>query len=143
LHLLTRPCPGKSCPDPSVHTHHLTWYGWWHFIYRYKVIDALFGDKRPYPPIPGEVGGVDFWTGYNKAWHKAFPTGALRSTWVRDEDGYWVWVTDTPQWDRDYFDLHGYRFPTAWITGPSKEFYTIGTDHISTVVSLPKEKSDG
>jgi hypothetical protein len=34
---------------------------------------------------------------------------------VQWTDGEFVWATDTPEWDRDWFNAHGWEFPARWI----------------------------
>lgn len=29
--------------------------------------------------------------------------------------GDWVWVTNTPEWDRDWLEARGSRFPDKWV----------------------------
>ena len=107
-------------------------------LYRFKVLKALLPDNRPQPPIDDLV-GAPWIDEYNTAWKKEFPGYEPISNYVRDERGFWVWVTNTPQFDRNWFDEHGWQFPAAWITGPSQEFYKVGKDNISTIVALPYE----
>jgi hypothetical protein len=131
--VLVRPCGG--CDESAYHTHHLTAFGRWHYAGRYKLYDVLFGDRRPQP----EPGG-DWYGEYAKDWYAQFESTSNRSCWVRDERGYWVWCTDTPIFDRDWFDEQGWQFPAKWITYGSLDFYTAGHDGISTVVSLETQK---
>ncbi|ATN94017.1 hypothetical protein J4U01_gp054 [Mycobacterium phage Kumao] len=36
--------------------------------------------------------------------------------WVKGkESGKWLWATNTPEWDRDWFDKRGWRFPRKWV----------------------------
>lgn len=136
--LMVKRCDGL-CGNQAFHTHDLRWLGKWHFIYRYTVLRILFPDPRPQPPISVNIGGAPWIDEYNKAWREQFPGYTPISQYVRDEKGYWVWVTNSPQFDREWFDKQGWQFPAAWITGPSQEFYTVGKDHISTIVSLPNK----
>jgi hypothetical protein len=96
----------------------------------------IFGDPRPHPPVD-EMAGAPWFPEYEEDWKKEFTGHSLESCFVREANGYWVWVTNTPMWDRSWFEARGWKFPTAWITGPSKTFYQIGSDVLSTVVSLP------
>ena len=129
--LLSRKCTG--CPDKAYHTHHLTALGKWHYVYRYRLFSAICPDFRS-QPVPGE-----WFTDYKRAWEANYTT-PCRSAWVRDERGYWVWVTDTPGYDRSWFDNHGWQFPAKWIPAGAKDFYTVGVDEISTIVSIETQK---
>ena len=133
--LMVKKCDG-FCGNEGYHTHDLRLLGKWHFIYRYKVVKALFPDTRPQPPINDTV-GAPWIDAYNHDWKQQFPGYEPISNYVRDERGFWVWVTNTPQFDRNWFDEKGWQFPAAWITGPSQEFYKVGKDAISTIVALP------
>ena len=31
------------------------------------------------------------------------------------ESGDYIWATETPEWDRDWFNDHGRRFPRKWV----------------------------
>lgn len=31
------------------------------------------------------------------------------------ETGDYIWVTDTPEWDREWFNDKGFRFPRKWV----------------------------
>lgn len=135
--LMVKRCDGL-CGQPGYHTHDLRLLGKWHFIYRYKALKTLLPDPRPQPPIDDLV-GAPWIDEYNKAWKEQFPGYTPISEYVRDERGFWVWVTNTPQFDRNWFDGKGWQYPAAWITGPSKEFYTVGKDLISTIVALPNK----
>jgi hypothetical protein len=110
------------------------------FLYhgRYELMDSLFADPRPYPPVDNLVGSPWF-IEYRSDWQKKYPQFECASKWVRDTDGVFVWVTNTPPFDRDWFESRGWRFPARWITGPSKFFYRVGQDKLSEIVSLPKE----
>lgn len=133
--LMVKKCDGL-CGNEGFHTHDLRLLGKWHFIWRFKVLKALFPDNRPQPPIDA-IQGAPWIDEYNKAWLEQFPGYSPISQYVRDERGFWVWVTNTPQFDRNWFDGKGWQFPAAWITGPSQDFYTVGKDNISTIVALP------
>lgn len=135
--LYVKKCDGL-CGNHSYHTHDLRFLGNWHFIYRYKVFDRLLPDSRPQPPVD-EKSGAPWIDEYEKSWRAAYPGYEPQSCFVRDEKGYWVWVTNTPQFDRGWFDKKGWQFPAAWITGPSQEFYKVGADYLSTIVSLPNK----
>ena len=130
-------CDG-FCNTPGYHTHDLRLWGKWHFIYRYAVLNRLLTDPRPQPPVDSKV-GAPWIDDYEKAWRAAYPGYEPQSCFVRDDKGFWVWVTNTPQFDRDWFDNHGWQFPASWITGPSQEFYRVGKDYLSTIVSLPNK----
>lgn len=136
--LYIKPCSG-FCNTPGYHTHDLRIPGKWKFIWKYKALDAVIGDPRPQPPIDHDSGAVWF-DDYEKAWKEAYPGYDNGSCWVRDMNSHWVWVTNTPQFDRNWFDGKGWQFPAAWITGPSMEFYKVGADDISTIVSLPPKE---
>lgn len=141
MHLLTKKCPTpNNCKLAGEHTHHLTPLGKWHYVYRF----GLFTDPRPQPPV-----GQPWYGDYKKDWEENFPnvlsqngSNGCQSAWVRDEKGYWVWITDTPLWDRDWFDKRGWQFPAKWITVGSQQFYTVGSDDISTIVSLEPQKEE-
>jgi hypothetical protein len=133
--MMVKRCDG-FCGQSGYHTHDLRLLGKWHFIWRYTVLNAVFRDPRPQPPIDDKV-GAPWIDEYNEAWKKQFPGYTPASCYVRDEKGFWVWVTNTPQFDRNWFDEKGWQFPAAWITGPSQDFYKIGQDYLSTVVALP------
>lgn len=138
MRMFIRPCNGM-CGTPHYHTHDLRLLGKWHFLWRFKLQDIIFHDPRPHPPVD-ETDGAPWIDEYEADWKKNFPGYNMASCFVRDAEGFWVWVTNTPQWDRDWFEKKGWRFPTAWITGPSKTFYQIGKDALSTVVSLPPKE---
>jgi hypothetical protein len=138
MRLYIKPC-GGMCGISAFHTHDLTLIGKWHFMWRYRLQDILFRDPRPTPPVDATQ-GAPWIDEYEADWRNNFPGYNMASCFVRDAQGFWVWVTNTPQWDRDWFEKKGWRFPTAWITGPSKTFYQIGKDALSTVVSLPPKE---
>lgn len=136
LRLMIKKCDG-FCGTEGYHTHDLRILGKWNYIWKYKFLDRVTGDPRPTPPV-GDNGSAWF-AEYEKAWLAEYPGHTISSCWVRDEKGFWVWVTDTPLFDRKWFDDKGWRFPIAWITSPSKKFYQIGKDQISSIVSLPTD----
>lgn len=37
-----------------------------------------------------------------------------RSAVIEATHGY-VWATETPSWDRDWFNKHGFHFPERWL----------------------------
>lgn len=37
------------------------------------------------------------------------------------ESGDYIWATATPEWDRDWFNSHGWEFPAKWVP-----FYYLG-----------------
>lgn len=129
MRLATSKCRG--CSTESEHTHHLRFLGRLAYVYRYKAWSFLVPDFRSQPP----VGGDWFWE-YKKAWGERFHGAQFTSGWVRDEKAYWIWVTDTPGFDRIWFDEHGFQFPAVWITSASKAFYTAGFDNISAIVRI-------
>lgn len=135
MRLLTQKCDG-SCGESGFHTHHLTKLGKWHYVYRYRVYTLLVPDFRP-QPIPGA-----WFADYAKAWQDQYEGFPVHSTWVRDENGYWVWVTDTPGFDRVWFDKMGWQFPARWIPVSAQAFYTVGHDGISDVVSIEPQVPD-
>ena len=143
LRMYVKPCPGVGCETQGYHTHDLRVMGKWHFIWRYKFYNAVLGDPRPQPPVGQE--GSTWFAQYAADWRQAFSEFGTDTTscWVRDKAGYWVWVTDSPQFDRNWFDDHGWRFPAAWITSEAKRFYTVGRDELSTIVSLPVKEGVG
>lgn len=58
----------------------------------------------------------DWWPRYYAAWidtHGATrdETGLKPATWCRDDDYHEWWVTDTPEWDHEWFTLQGVKPP--------------------------------
>lgn len=114
--------------------------GKWSYIWRYKLQNEFLPDPRPYPPVEAEW-GAPWFAEYQEEWRKQYVNYTFDSGFVRDLGGTFIWVTNTPQWDRDFFDRKGWKFPYQWITGPSKTFYRVGEDVISNIVSLPSKEN--
>lgn len=38
----------------------------------------------------------------------------MTSAVIEGTHGY-IWTTQTPEWDRDWFERHGYSFPKRWV----------------------------
>lgn len=135
MKVMVKKCDG-FCGQKEYHTHDLTFIGKFYYIYRHKIVQYLVPDNRPQPPVDERV-GAPWISEYNAAWVKEYPGYTPASEYVRDQRGFWVWVTNTPQFDRNWFDEKGWQFPAAWITVNSKAFYKVGEDALSTVVALP------
>lgn len=46
----------------------------------------------------------------------AFPEQlTVKSAVVQLPDNTWLWATDSPEWDRDWFARYGWEFPTQWV----------------------------
>ena len=134
---MIKQCDGL-CGDDVYHTHHLTLLGKFHFSWRYKIVQWIVPDTRPQPPI-SEIFGAPWIDEYKIQWREVYKGYEPQSCYVRDEKGFWVWVTNTPMFDREWFDSNGWQFPAVWITSPSQEFYRVGRDALSTIVSLPDQ----
>ncbi|AJD82147.1 hypothetical protein COSMO_75 [Mycobacterium phage Cosmo] len=132
IYLVSSRCRG--CDFETIAEHrHANVLGRFLYVWRYNLWDRVFPDKRPVPtPDPG------WWIEYENAWVNQFSREdtAHMGSWVRAKQGYWVWVTDTPQFDRDFFDAHGFKFPPKWITQAMRDFYYIGADDLSVIVNF-------
>lgn len=131
--LLIRQCH-PPCAMAGYHTHHLSLLGKAHYVWRYRVFSTFVPDFRPQP-----VAGEKWYPEYANAWEEQYPDVPCRSCWVRTEEAgetVWVWVTDTPGFDRAWFDTQGWQFPAKWITAESLQFYTIGHDSLSAIVNI-------
>lgn len=76
---------------------------------------------------------------YAAEWVSDHPGVAFDSGWARgDVNGSWVWVwmTSTPEWDRDWFDANRIRFPRFWFPFEEIRGRYLSADHISWVVRV-------
>lgn len=80
------------------------------FWKRWHSIESGGDDLVPANVEPGP------WFGYYQGdWMAAFGHHDVTSAIVRMPDGSYIWATDTPEWDRDWFaDTLGWDFPEKW-----------------------------
>lgn len=81
----------------------------------WRRLKALFGVYEPFDLTPS-----GWWLDYAKAWGAAHDVpvevlaAKITSAIVEGTNGI-IWATETPEWDRDWFNSRGYDFPTRWV----------------------------
>ena len=90
------------------------------------AIVGLFGwlgrkkqEPEPIPLIPLDIRPGPWFRSYLSDWmdaHGAVYKDHVTSGIVTGElTGEYIWVTATPEWDRDWFNARGFEFPHRWI----------------------------
>jgi hypothetical protein len=68
----------------------------------------------PQPIAPGR-----WFTSYLRDWMKSHEItdedDATSGLVLGAESGEWIWVTNTPEWDRGWFEERGVGFPARWV----------------------------
>lgn len=89
------------------------------------LIHHRYFSLREFEVVPGA-----WFDEYLEAWRVAHDIpkdeiGArLSSGIVKGRNGTYIFVTDTPEWDRGWFESRGYHFPTRWVTFESLRYYS-------------------
>lgn len=56
---------------------------------------------------------------YLNDWMEAFDVDTRRAVTsgivTGQVSGDYIWVTNTPEWDRDWFEENGFSFPSKWV----------------------------
>lgn len=80
----------------------------------WRRLKAFFGYYTPFDLTPS-----GWWLDYARDWGAAHDIGVdvlageITSAVVQGTNGL-VWATETPSWDRDWFNSRGYDFPERW-----------------------------
>lgn len=76
-------------------------------------------NRTVYVTIPEDFGPGDWFGFYLDDWmedHDVCCADEVTSGFVVGADtGRWIWVTNTPEWDQEWFDEHGGEFPDLWV----------------------------
>lgn len=76
----------------------------------YEIDDEL----REFELLPGawfKVYLSDWMEAHDIDDHSLATSGIARG----DETNDYIWATETPEWDRDWFNSHGWTFPRKWV----------------------------
>lgn len=79
---------------------------------------------KDFDPVPGP-----WFDEYMEDWRVAhnIPKNEIRarqsSGIVKGRNGTFIYATDTPEWDRGWFESRGYHFPARWVTFESLRYY--------------------
>lgn len=78
---------------------------------RWRAIQTFDGHLSPAEIAPGP-----WYAYYMGDYMVAFDTDEIHSAIVELKDGTYMWATQTPEWDRDWFEEHlGWEFPEKWV----------------------------
>lgn len=77
--------------------------------YKYRSVDEVLGVALQQPDLtPGQW----YWD-YCADFFAKMSTVPRAA--VAQDDGGLLWLTDTPEWDRQWFEARGFEFPARWM----------------------------
>jgi len=86
--------------------------GLWNWLRRNRIQSPL--DVLGWELKPGAW--FEYYVHDWMAHHKVYDRDSITSGIVHGEvTGDYIWATSTPEWDRDWFNMHGVEYPRKWV----------------------------
>jgi hypothetical protein len=86
--------------------------GLWNWLRRNKFETPLDVLEWKIKPGPWFEYYVRDWMEYHKIYDRDSVTSGIVYGAV---SGDYIWATNTPEWDRDWFNMHGVEYPRKWV----------------------------
>lgn len=88
------------------------------------ALERVFADNRP-EPQPGP-----WLQEYAKDWLEAHPgqRGVTSGFALGAKSKKPIWATNTPEWDRGWFDKRGWRYPHKWVVYDDLQVFAAPSD---------------